>query len=284
MGISIDINVVVPILSEFEATMNRDIPIVDVFNDNRLGFGDDVSGENGRQAHERGGSKGDHASKKIRSCHSHTPRYEILCGSSDFNFCESSFFAGFPPFEALLLHKSCGKSRAADATRESPGLYVSISIGEFDSAASLASGAEHQPPMSATATFIVFLAVSYNGQIGRNLRIRLTGTTDGAILNSLIAGLGLYTHDHACARVDVHPKHLAAPLAFINEDATMTVEGSYGVETANLNDPPPSPAADAASDPGGFGIGVLAELKLKVGTRVDPVRLGERTPEQQWRQ
>jgi hypothetical protein len=99
-----------------------------------------------------------------------------------------------------------------------------------------------------------------------------------------IAGLGLYTHDHACARVDVHPKHLAAPLAFINEDATMTVEGSYGVETANLNDSPPSPAADAASDPGGFGIGVLAELKLKVGTRVDPVCLGERTPEQQWRQ
>jgi hypothetical protein len=88
----------------------------------------------------------------------------------------------------LLLHKSCGKSRAADATRESPDLYVSVSIGEFDFAASLASGAEHQPPMSATATFTVVLAVSYNGQIGQNLRIRLTWTRDGAILNSLSRG------------------------------------------------------------------------------------------------
>lgn len=82
----------------------------------------------------------------------------------------------------------------------------------------------------------------------------------------------------------MHPQQIPVPLAFIYEDAAMAIERFDEIESANFDDSPSSPATNAAGDPGGFGIGVLAEFELKIGAGMRPVSFGERAPEQQWRQ
>jgi hypothetical protein len=85
----------------------------------------------------------------------------------------------------------------------------------------------------------------------------------------------------AGGRVDIHPEYFLMPPGRIGKGPAVAFYRSDIVEAALVDNSPSALAADAAGGPSGFGIAVLAELKLEK-YKIILVGRGRARGNQQW--